>query len=41
MCVCLRACVRVCMRVSVYVEYHDAKNVSKFGGDPIQFSKRF
>ena len=27
------------MKLCMYVEYHDANNVSKIGGDPIQFLK--
>ena len=29
------------MKRCMYVGYHDAKNVSNFGGDPITFLKRF
>ena len=27
------------MKLCIYVGYHDANNVSNFGGDPIQFKK--
>ena len=30
---------KLCMYM--YVGYHDANNVSNFGGDPIKFLKRF
>ena len=29
------------MKLCMYVGYHDANNVSNFGGDPIKFKKRF
>ena len=29
------------MKLCMYVGYHDANNVSTFGGDPIQFKNRF
>ena len=29
------------MKLCMYVEYHDANNVSNFGGDPIKFTKPF
>ena len=29
------------MKLCMYVGYHDANNVSHFGGDPIKFKKRF
>ena len=29
------------MKLYMYVGYHDANNVSNFGGDPIKFKKRF
>ena len=29
------------MKLCMYVGYHDANNVSNFGGDQIQFKKRF
>ena len=29
------------MKLFMYVGYHDANNVSNFGGDPIKFKKTF
>ena len=29
------------MKLCMYVGYHDANNVSNFGGDPIKLKKRF
>ena len=29
------------MKLCMYVRYHDANNVSNFGGDPIKLKKRF
>ena len=29
------------MKLGMYVRYHDANNVSNFGGDPIKLKKHF
>ena len=29
------------MKLCMHVGYHDANNVSNFGGDPVKFNKRF
>ena len=51
MCECVCLCVRghvaillahnewMIMKLCMYVGYHDANNVSNFGGDPIKFKK--